>query len=41
MRILNEKYEEVKRNKIGQICVRGKNVMKEYFKNHKKQKKFL
>lgn len=41
VRILNEKYEEVERNIIGQICVRGKNVMKEYFKNpHETKKSF-
>ncbi len=39
VQILNEKYQEVKRNKIGQICVRGKNVMKEYFKNPQETKK--
>ena len=41
VRIVNEKYEEVERNIIGQICVRGKNVMKEYFKNpHETKKSF-
>ncbi len=39
VRIVNDKYEEVKRNIIGQICVRGKNVMKEYYKNEHETKK--
>ena len=37
--IVNDKYEPVERNIIGQICVRGKNVMKEYFKNPQETKK--
>ena len=37
--IVNDKYEQVERNIIGQICVRGKNVMKEYFKNPQETKK--
>jgi len=37
--IVDNKYEEVSRNSIGQICVRGKNVMKEYYKNPDETKK--
>ena len=37
--ILNNEFKEVPRNTIGQICVRGKNVMKEYYKNSEETKK--
>lgn len=39
VKILDENYIELERNKIGQICVQGKNVMKEYYKNPKETKK--
>ena len=39
VKILDEKFNEVERNSIGQICVRGKNVMKEYYKNPIETKK--
>ena len=39
VKILDEKFNEVERNTIGQICVRGKNVMKEYYKNPVETKK--
>jgi len=39
VKILDEKFNEVERNTIGQICVRGKNVMKEYYKNPTETKK--
>jgi len=37
--ILNNEFKEVPKNTIGQICVRGKNVMKEYYKNSEETKK--
>ena len=39
VKILDENYIELERNKTGQICVQGKNVMKEYYKNPKETKK--
>ena len=39
VKILDDNFIEVKRNEIGQICVRGKNVMKEYYKNPEETKK--
>ena len=39
VKILDNNFIEVKRNEIGQICVRGKNVMKEYYKNPEETKK--
>ncbi|MFL2884359.1 MAG: AMP-binding protein [Candidatus Pelagibacter sp.] len=39
VKILDNNYIEVKRNEIGQICIRGKNVMKEYYKNPEETKK--
>jgi acyl-CoA synthetase (AMP-forming)/AMP-acid ligase II len=39
IKILDETFNEVERNSIGQICVRGKNVMKEYYKNPIETKK--
>jgi len=37
--ILDDNFNEVPRNTIGQICVSGKNVMKEYYKNIEETKK--
>jgi len=37
--ILDNNFKEVSRNTIGQICVSGKNVMKEYYKNIEETKK--
>jgi acyl-CoA synthetase (AMP-forming)/AMP-acid ligase II len=37
--IFDENFKELPRNAIGQICVRGKNVMKEYYKNSEETKK--
>jgi len=37
--ILDNTFKEVPRNTIGQICVNGKNVMKEYYKNPEETKK--
>ena len=39
VKILDEDFKEVERNIIGQICVRGKNVMNEYYKNPIETKK--
>ena len=39
VKIFDENFNEVERNSIGQICVRGKNVMKEYYKNPTETKK--
>ena len=39
VKIFDENFNEVERNTIGQICVRGKNVMKEYYKNPDETKK--
>ena len=39
VKIFDKKFNEVERNSIGQICVRGKNVMKEYYKNPAETKK--
>ncbi len=39
VKILDEEFKEVERNIIGQICVRGKNVMNEYYKNPIETKK--
>ena len=37
--IIDSKFKEISRNTVGQICVRGKNVMKEYYKNPDETKK--
>jgi len=37
--ILDDNFKEVPKNTIGQICVSGKNVMKEYYKNKEETKK--
>ena len=37
--ILDNTFKEVPRNTVGQICVSGKNVMKEYYKNPEETKK--
>jgi len=37
--IVDSKFKEISRNTVGQICVRGKNVMKEYYKNPEETKK--
>ena len=37
--IFDDNFNESKRNVIGQICVKGKNVMKEYYKNPIETKK--
>jgi len=37
--IVDSKFKEISRNNVGQICVRGKNVMKVYYKNPKETKK--
>jgi acyl-CoA synthetase (AMP-forming)/AMP-acid ligase II len=37
--IFDENFKELPRNTVGQICVRGKNVMKEYYKNPDETKK--
>jgi len=37
--ILDDNFKEVPKNTIGQICVSGKNVMKEYYKNIEETKK--
>ena len=37
--IMDSNFKEVKRNTIGQICVKGKNVMLEYYKNPKETQK--
>jgi oxalate---CoA ligase len=39
VKIFDEKFNEVERNSIGQICVKGKNVMKKYYKNPIETKK--
>ncbi len=36
--ILDNTFKEVPRNTVGQICVSGKNVMKEYYKNPEETK---
>jgi len=37
--IVDSKFKEISRNTVGQICVRGKNVMKGYYKNLEETKK--
>ena len=37
--ITDNKFNEVSRNTVGQICVKGKNVTKEYYKNLEETKK--
>ena len=37
--IADNKFNEVSRNTVGQICVKGKNVTKEYYKNPEETKK--
>ena len=39
VKILNSNFKEVEINTIGQICVKGMNVMKEYYKNPEETKK--
>jgi len=39
VKILDSNFKEVKINTIGQICVKGANVMKEYYKNPEETKK--
>ena len=39
VKILNSNFKEVEINTIGQICVKGMNVMKEYYKNSEETKK--
>jgi len=39
VKIVDKKLEDVPRNIIGQICVQGPNVMKEYYKNSEETKK--
>jgi len=39
VKIVDKKVEDVTRNTIGQICVKGQNVMKEYYKNPEETKK--
>ena len=39
VKIFDEKFNEVEKNSIGQICVKGKNVMKKYYKNPIETKK--
>ena len=39
VKILNSNFKEVEINTIGQICVKGMNVMKEYYKNAEETKK--
>ena len=39
VKILDSNFKEVEINTIGQICVKGMNVMKEYYKNSEETKK--
>ena len=39
VKIVDEKLKDVPRNTIGQICVKGPNVMKEYYNNSEETKK--
>ena len=39
VKILDSNFQEVEINTIGQICVKGMNVMKEYYKNSEETKK--
>ena len=39
VKIMNNEFKEVPRNEIGQICVKGKNIMKKYYKNPEETKK--
>jgi len=39
VKIVDEKLKDVSRNTVGQICVKGPNVMKEYYKNSEETKK--
>jgi len=39
VKIVDKKLKDVTRNTIGQICVKGQNVMKEYYKNPEETKK--
>ena len=39
VKIVDEKLKDVPRNTIGQICVKGPNVIKEYYKNSEETKK--
>ena len=41
VKIVDKKLEDVTRNTIGQICVKGQNVMKEYYKNLEETKKIF
>ena len=41
VKIVDKKLEDVTRNTIGQICVKGQNVMKEYYKNPEETKNLL
>ena len=37
--IADSKFNEISRNTVGQICIKGKNVMKKYYKNPEETKK--
>jgi len=39
VKIVDSKLQDVPRNTVGQICVKGANVMKEYYKNPEETKK--
>ena len=39
VKIIDNNFEELPRNEIGQICVKGPNIMKKYYKNPEETKK--